>query len=94
MLCRTPSHHSGRSRFKFQLDLAHIPAELRRLLLNAAMSAINTTVWKPLDEQSRTRDWSTTASLVIIARTIALAAWSIHPDHSTVNPERISQCLT
>ena len=70
------------------------PAELRRLLYNAAMSAINTTVWKPLYEHYRTQGWSTTASLVIIARKIARAAWSIHHYRTTFNPERITQCLT
>ncbi|MDR4485568.1 MAG: transposase [Nitrospirales bacterium] len=70
------------------------PAELRRLLYNAAMSAIKTTVWKPLYEYYRTQGWSTTASLVIIARKIARAAWSIHHYRTTFNPERITQCLT
>ena len=50
------------------------PAELRRLLFNAAMSAIQTTVWKPIYEHYRTQGWSTTASSVIIARKIARAA--------------------
>lgn len=70
------------------------PAELRRLLYNAAMSAIKTKVWKPLYESYRTQGWSTTASLVIIARKIARAAWSIHHYRTTFNPERITQCLT
>lgn len=70
------------------------PAELRRLLYNAAMSAIKTTVWKPLYEHYRTQGWSTTASLVIIARKIARAAWSIHHYRTTFHPERITQCLT
>jgi transposase len=70
------------------------PAELRRLLYNAAMSAIKTTVWKPLYEHYRTKGWSTTASLVIIARKIARAAWSIHHYRTTFHPERITQCLT
>jgi len=70
------------------------PAELRRLLFNAAMSAIKTTAWKPIYESYRTRGWSTTASLVIIARKIARAAWSIHQYRTTFNPERITKCLT
>jgi hypothetical protein len=48
------------------------------------MSAIKTKAWNPLYEHYRTRGWSTTASLVIIARKIARAAWSIHHDHSTL----------
>ncbi len=70
------------------------PAELSRLLYNAAMSAIKTTVWKPLYEHYRPQGWSTTASLVIIARKIARAAWSIYHYRTTFNPERITQCLT
>ena len=70
------------------------PAELRRLLFNAAMSAIKTNVWKPIYESYRARGWSTTASLVIIARTIARAAWSIHHYRTTFNPQRITTCLT
>jgi len=70
------------------------PAELRRLLFNAAMSAIKTTAWKPIYESYRVRGWSTTASLVIIARKIARAAWSIHHYRTTFNPERLTQCLT
>ncbi len=70
------------------------PAELRRLLYNAAMSAIKTKVWKPIYEHYRTQGWSTTASLVIIARKIARAAWSIHHYSTTFNPERITKGLT
>jgi transposase len=70
------------------------PAELRRLLFNAAMSAIKTNVWKPIDESYRTQGWSTTASLVIIARKIVRAAWSIPHYRTTFNQARITQCLT
>lgn len=70
------------------------PAELRRLLFNAAMSASKTRVWKPIYESYRTQGWSTTAALVIIARKIARAAWSIYHYHTTFNPERITKGLT
>ncbi len=70
------------------------PAESRRLLFNAAMSAIKTTGWKPLDESYRTHDWSTTAALVILARKIARAVGSIHHYQTTFNPARITQSLT
>lgn len=70
------------------------PGELRRLLFNAAMSAVKTKTWKPIYEHYRARGWSTTAALVIIARKIARAAWSIHHYHTTFNSERITQCLT
>jgi transposase len=82
-------HKAGRRRLS-----KRGPAELRRLLFNAAMSAIKTTVWKPIYESYRTQGWSTTASLVIIARKIARAAWSIHHYRTTFNPERITKGLT
>jgi hypothetical protein len=67
------------------------PSELRRLLFNAAMAAIKSKVWKPIYEHYRALGWSTTASLVIVARKIARTAWSIHHYHSTFNPERITK---
>jgi transposase len=67
------------------------PAELRRLLFNAAMAAIKSKVWKPIYEHYRTLGWSTTATLVIIARKIARTAWSIHHYHSIFDPERITK---
>jgi transposase len=67
------------------------PAELRRLLFNAAMAAVKSKIWKPIYEHYRTQGWSTTAALVIIARKIARAAWSIHHYHSTFEPERITK---
>jgi transposase len=70
------------------------PGEMRRLLFNAAMSAAKTKTWKPIYEHYRALGWSTTASLVIIARKIARAAWSIHHYRTTFNPERITKCLT
>lgn len=82
-------HKTGRRRLS-----KRGPGELRRLLFNAAMSAAKTKVWRPIYEHYRAQGWSTTASLVIIARKIARAAWSIHHYHSTFNPERITKCLT
>ena len=82
-------HKAGRRRLS-----KRGPSELRRLLFNAAMSAIKTRTWKPIYEHYRAKGWSTTASLVIIARKIARAAWSIHHYRTTFNPERITKCLT
>ena len=82
-------HKTGRRRLS-----KRGPAELRRLLFNAAMSAAKTNVWRPIYEHYRTQGWSTTATLVIIARKIARAAWSIHHYHSTFNPERITNQKT
>ena len=70
------------------------PAELRRLLFNAAMAAVRTTVWKPIYDAYRTQGWSGPATLVIIARKIARAAWSIHRYHTIFNPDRLTKGLT
>jgi transposase len=82
-------HKTGRRRLS-----KRGPGELRRLLFNAAMSGAKTKVWKPIYEHYRSQGWSTTAALVIIARKIARAAWSIHHYNSIFNPERITKCLT
>jgi transposase len=82
-------HKAGRRRLS-----KRGPGELRRLLFNAAMSAVKTKVWKPIYEYYRSKGWSTTATLVIIARKIARAAWSIHHYRSTFNPQRLTKCLT
>lgn len=79
-------HKTGRRRLS-----KRGPSELRRLLFNAAMAAIKSKVWKPIYEHYRALGWSTTASLVIVARKIARTAWSIHHYHSTFNPERITK---
>ncbi len=70
------------------------PAEMRRLLFTAAMAAVKSKVWKPLYDAYRTQGWSSTASLVIIARKIARAAWSIHRYQTTFNPDRLTRGLT
>ncbi len=70
------------------------PAELRRLLFNAAMAAVKSQVWKPIYESYRSQGWSSTATLVIIARKIARAAWSIHRYETTFNPNRLTRGLT
>lgn len=70
------------------------PAFLRRLLFTAAMAAARTQAWQPLYTRYRTKGWTTTAALTIIARKIARAAWSIYKHNTTFNPERLTQCLT
>jgi transposase len=67
------------------------PAELRRLLFVAAMSAAKTKVWRPIYEHYCTKGWSATAALVVIARKIARTAWSIHYYRTTFDPERITK---
>ncbi|WP_029921539.1 IS110 family transposase, partial [Nevskia soli] len=63
------------------------PAELRRLLYNAAMSAAKTKTWRPFYQRQRAKGLSTTAALVILARKIARIAWSIHRHHTSFNPQ-------
>jgi len=70
------------------------PAELRRLLYNAAMSAAKTKMWKPFYERQRAKGLSTTAALVVLARKIARVAWSVHRHHTTFNPQILASGLT
>lgn len=65
------------------------PAELRRLLFTAAMSASRTKLWRPIYERYRARGLSTTATLVIIARKLARIAFAIVRHGVSFQPERI-----
>lgn len=51
--------------------------EARRLLHNAAMSARRTTAWKGYYEERRALGFSTTASLVMLARKLARVAFAL-----------------
>ena len=84
---------SGRHRGKRRLSKRG-PAELRRLLYMAAMSAINTKPWRPLYEHYRTKGLSSTATLVILARRIARTAWSIYTHKTEFDPGRLVKPLT
>lgn len=68
------------------------PAELRRLLYNAAMSAVTTKSWGPIYQTYRARGLSSTESLVILARKIARTAWSLHRHGTTFDAQRIQRC--
>src|SRR5712692_4764056 len=68
---------SGQHRGKRRLSKRG-PAELRRLLYMAAMSAAKTKTWRLLYQHNRAKGLSTTATLVILARRIARTAWSIY----------------
>jgi len=81
---------SGQHRGKRRLSKRG-PAELRRLLYMAAMSAINTKPWRPLYEHYRTKGLSSTATLVILARRIARTAWSIYTHKTQFYPERLTR---
>lgn len=70
------------------------PAEMRRLLYNAAMAAVRTKAWKPVYEHYLEQGWPRTAALMIIARRILRTAWSIHHHGTTFDPERPIAGLT
>ncbi len=80
---------SGQHRGKRRLSKRG-PAELRRLLYLAAMSAAKTKPWRPLYEHYRAKGLSSTAALVILARRIARTAWSIYTYKTEFDPARLT----
>jgi transposase len=84
---------SGQHRGKRRLSKRG-PAELRRLLYLAAMSAAKTKPWRPLYEHYRAKGLSSTATLVILARRIARTAWSIYTHKTEFDPARLTNRLT
>jgi len=84
---------SGQHRGKRRLSKRG-PAELRRLLYVAAMSAKKKPAWKPLFERYRAKGLSSTAALVILARRIARTAWSIYTYKTDFDPARLTKSLT
>src|SRR6266566_1842724 len=84
---------SGQHRGKRRLSKRG-PAELRRLLYLAAMSAIKTKTWRPLYDHYRAKGLSSTATLVILARRIARTAWSIYTHKTEFDPGRLTKPLT
>jgi len=84
---------SGQHRGKRRLSKRG-PAELRRLLYLAALSAVKTKPWRPLYEHYRARGLSSTAALVILARRIARTAWSIYTYKTEFDPSRFTNPLT
>ena len=66
------------------------PAELRRLLYLAALSAVKTKIWRPLYEHYRAKGLSTTAAFIILARRIARTAWSIYTYKTEFDPVRLT----
>jgi transposase len=65
------------------------PAELRRLLFTAAMSACKTKIWQPFYQRYRARGLPTTAALVILARKLARVAFSIVKHNVDFRPELV-----
>ena len=84
---------SGQHRGKRRLSKRG-PAELRRLLYLAALSAVKTKPWRPLYEHYRAKGLSSTAALVILARRIARTAWSIYTYKTEFDPARLTSPLT
>ena len=84
---------SGQHRGKRRLSKRG-PGELRRLLFLAAMSAAKTKTWHPLYEHYRAKGLSGTAALVILARRIARAAWSIYTYKTDFDAARLMNPLT
>jgi transposase len=62
------------------------PAELRRLLYNAAMSAARTKLWKPVYERERNKGLPTTAALNILARKILRIAFALFKNAVDFDP--------
>jgi transposase len=66
----------------------------RTLLYNAAMAGVKTKVWAPIYKRYLARGLSKIQALVVIARKIARAAWSIYTHKTTFDPARICTGLT
>ncbi|MGH9967592.1 MAG: IS110 family transposase [Pyrinomonadaceae bacterium] len=84
---------SGKHRGKRRLSKRG-PADLRRLLYVAAMSAKKTKAWNALYEHYRAKGLSSTATFVILARRIARTAWSLYTYNTTFDPTRLTKALT
>jgi transposase len=64
------------------------PAELRRLLYNAAMAAAKTKVWKPYYQRQRAKGLSTTAAFVVLARKLIRVAFALFKQDAYFDPTR------
>ena len=62
------------------------PAELRRLLFNAAMSAARTKVWRPYYERDLSKGLSRIAALVCLARRLLRTAFAVYRTHTSFDP--------
>lgn len=85
----TRPEDSGQKRGRRRLSKRG-PAELRRLLFNAAMAANRSKAWQPIYQHYRDKGLSSTAALCIIARKIARTAWSIYKHKTTFDPKRLT----
>lgn len=65
------------------------PAELRRLLYIAAMSAARSALWRPIYERYRARGLAAKTIYVILARKLARIAFSMVRYNNDFNPETL-----
>jgi transposase len=65
------------------------PAELRRLLYTAAMSASNSKLWRPIYQRFLARGFASTQALVAIARKLARIAFSMLRHGLDFQPQRL-----
>lgn len=70
------------------------PAEGRRLLFNAAKSAVNTPTWKPYYQHLCSKGFSPTEAILIIARRILRIAFAMFKHQTTFDPSMVPKPLT
>lgn len=66
------------------------PAEARRLLFNAAMSASRTSAWRAHYERERAKGLSRIAALNVLARKLVRVAFGLFKSHQYFNAEKIA----
>jgi transposase len=66
------------------------PAESRRLLFNAAMSASRTKAWKPQYEHERAKGLSRIAALNVLARKMVRVAFGLFKSNQHFDPSKIA----
>jgi len=81
---------SGQKRGKRRLSKRG-PAEGRRLLFNAAMSAARTSAWKETYTRFRENGWTSTEAILILARKMLRIALAMHKTQTGFDPECIGQ---
>jgi len=66
------------------------PAELRRLLYNAAMAACKNVHWKPFYQRGLAQGLSTTEALVVLARKLVRVAYGLFKSDSLFEPAKLA----
>lgn len=69
------------------------PAELRRLLFNAAMSAARTSSWRALYDRERAKGLPRTAALIVLARKLVRVAFSLFKTGCSFDAKRLTHAL-